>query len=96
MATAISRNFGNLLFFRAAEGLGETFYFPASMSLISDYHGQDHTFPRDGHAPDQRLRRHYRGRLFRRAYRPALWLAVVVHRLRRLAASCSALCSTDF
>ena len=25
---------------RAAEGLGETFYFPASMSLTSDYHGQ--------------------------------------------------------
>jgi MFS family permease len=24
---------------RALEGLGETFYFPASMSLISDYHG---------------------------------------------------------
>ena len=40
MLTAISRNFGTLLFFRAAEGLGETFYFPASMSLISDYHGK--------------------------------------------------------
>lgn len=40
MATAISRNFQHLLFFRAAEGLGETFYFPASMSLISDYHGR--------------------------------------------------------
>jgi len=25
---------------RALEGLGETFYFPASMSLISDYHGK--------------------------------------------------------
>src|SRR3954471_3887543 len=25
---------------RAAEGLGETFYFPASMSLASDYHGR--------------------------------------------------------
>ena len=25
---------------RGAEGLGETFYFPASMSLISDYHSQ--------------------------------------------------------
>src|SRR5688572_19806766 len=24
---------------RAAEGLGETFYFPASMSMASDYHG---------------------------------------------------------
>lgn len=41
MATAYSRNFRHLLFFRAAEGLGETFYFPASVSLISDYHGKD-------------------------------------------------------
>lgn len=40
MATALSRGFGQLLFFRAAEGLGETFYFPASMSLVSDYHGK--------------------------------------------------------
>ncbi len=39
-ATAISRSFVQLLFFRAAEGLGETFYFPAAMSLISDYHGK--------------------------------------------------------
>ncbi len=38
MVTAISRNFGTLLFFRSAEGLGETFYFPASMSMLSDYH----------------------------------------------------------
>ena len=41
MATAVSRNFGNLLLFRAAEGLGETFYFPASVSLVSDYHGKE-------------------------------------------------------
>ena len=40
MATALSRNFSHLLFFRAAEGLGETFYFPASMSMVSDYHGK--------------------------------------------------------
>ncbi len=26
---------------RALEGFGETFYFPASMSLVSDYHGRD-------------------------------------------------------
>jgi MFS family permease len=38
MATAISRTYRHLLFFRASEGLGETFYFPASMSLVSDYH----------------------------------------------------------
>jgi MFS family permease len=41
LATALSRNFRQLFLFRAAEGLGETFYFPASMSLISDYHGRD-------------------------------------------------------
>jgi MFS family permease len=41
MATALSRNFSALIFFRGAEGLGETFYFPASMSLLSDYHGPE-------------------------------------------------------
>ncbi len=41
MATSLARGFPALLFFRAAEGLGETFYFPASMSLLSDYHGPD-------------------------------------------------------
>jgi MFS family permease len=40
MATALARNFTGLLFFRGAEGIGETFYFPASLSLISDYHGK--------------------------------------------------------
>jgi len=39
-ATALSRNFRHLLAFRAAEGLGETFYYPASVSLIGDYHGK--------------------------------------------------------
>jgi MFS family permease len=38
MATVFSWNFRHLLFWRAAEGLGETFYYPASMSLVSDYH----------------------------------------------------------
>jgi sugar phosphate permease len=38
--TPISRTFHQLLSFMAAEGLGETFYFPASMSMISDYHGK--------------------------------------------------------
>jgi MFS family permease len=41
MATALSRSFGSLLFFRAAEGLGETFYFPASVAMLSDYHGPE-------------------------------------------------------
>jgi sugar phosphate permease len=40
IATAVSRSFAQLLLFRAAEGLGETIYFPGSMSLISDYHGR--------------------------------------------------------
>ena len=40
-ATALSKNFRHLFLFRAAEGLGETFYFPSSMSLISDYHGRE-------------------------------------------------------
>ena len=39
MATALSRSFAQLFLFRAAEGIGETFYFPASTSLLSDYHG---------------------------------------------------------
>jgi len=39
VATAFSRTFRHLLFFRASEGLGETFYYPASVSMVSDYHG---------------------------------------------------------
>ena len=38
LATVVSHSFRPLFLFRAAEGLGETFYFPASTSLISDYH----------------------------------------------------------
>ena len=41
LLTVFARDFRGLFFFRAAEGLGETFYFPASMSLLSDYHGRD-------------------------------------------------------
>lgn len=41
MATAASRTFLHLFLFRAAEGLGETFYFPASTALMSDYHGPE-------------------------------------------------------
>ncbi len=39
LATAFSRNFRQLFLFRAAEGIGETIYYPASMSMIGDYHG---------------------------------------------------------
>jgi MFS family permease len=38
-ATALSRNFVQLVCFRGAEGLGESIYFPASMSFLADYHG---------------------------------------------------------
>jgi len=38
--TALCRTFWAFVGVRAAEGLGETFYFPASMSLVSDYHGK--------------------------------------------------------
>jgi MFS family permease len=39
--TALSHNYWELVLFRALGGLGEAFYFPAAMSLISDYHGKD-------------------------------------------------------
>lgn len=38
-ATGFADSYAELVLFRALEGLGEAFYFPASMSLISDYHG---------------------------------------------------------
>lgn len=40
MATALCRGFWQLFIFRAAEGLGEAFYYPASTSMISAYHGK--------------------------------------------------------
>ena len=36
----MAQSFGQLVFFRAAEGLGESFYFPASVSFLADYHGR--------------------------------------------------------
>ncbi len=39
LLTAWARDYGDLVLCRALEGLGEAFYFPASMSLISAYHG---------------------------------------------------------
>jgi MFS family permease len=38
-ATALAHGFAQLVACRALGGLGEAFYFPAAMSLISDYHG---------------------------------------------------------
>ena len=40
-ATAAVTGFRSLFAMRAAEGLGEMFYYPASMSMVSDYHGAD-------------------------------------------------------
>jgi MFS family permease len=39
LATAWATQYWHLVLVRALEGLGEAFYFPASMSLLSDYHG---------------------------------------------------------
>jgi len=41
VATAFSKNYTQLVTCRALEGFGEAFYFPASMSLVSDYHGPE-------------------------------------------------------
>lgn len=38
-ATAVAHSYLQLTICRALGGLGEAFYFPAAMSLISDYHG---------------------------------------------------------
>jgi len=39
IATAFSTKYSHLVFFRALEGFGEAFYFPASMSILSAFHG---------------------------------------------------------
>ncbi len=39
-STAFVHSYAQLVVCRALGGLGEAFYFPASMSLISDYHGR--------------------------------------------------------
>lgn len=39
LATAWCGNFSSFVFVRALTGLAETFYFPAAMALISDFHG---------------------------------------------------------
>jgi MFS family permease len=40
VTTAWCSRAGHFIAVRALEGVGETFYFPASMSLLSDYHGK--------------------------------------------------------
>ena len=41
VVTALSTRYSELVLCRGLEGLGEAFYFPASMSMLSDYHGRD-------------------------------------------------------
>ena len=41
LATALSAVYWHLVVLRALQGLGEAFFFPAAMSLISDYHGKE-------------------------------------------------------
>lgn len=41
VATALSQHYWHLVILRALQGLGEAFFFPAAMSLISDYHGRE-------------------------------------------------------
>jgi MFS family permease len=41
IATGLSTRYSHLVLFRALEGFGEAFYFPASMSMLSDYHGPE-------------------------------------------------------
>ena len=41
VVTALSTRYSQLVICRGLEGLGEAFYFPASMSMLSDYHGRD-------------------------------------------------------
>lgn len=38
-ATALTHSFASLTVVRALGGIGEAFYFPAAMSMLSDYHG---------------------------------------------------------
>ncbi|HZS57060.1 MAG TPA: MFS transporter [Bryobacteraceae bacterium] len=39
--TSLARGFGQLLAFTTAEGVGESLYYPASMSMLSDYHAPE-------------------------------------------------------
>ncbi len=41
LATAWCGNLSSFIVVRALTGLGETFYFPAAMALLSDYHGAE-------------------------------------------------------
>ena len=79
---------------RALEGFGETFYFPASLSLVSDYHDRAHPVPRAVVSPVQRVHRHHSGKLAGRVVRRTYRLADGFLFLRRRWAWCWRWCST--
>ena len=83
MATVFSTDFRHLFFWRAAEGLGETFYYPASMSLISDYHGRETRSRAMGLHQTSVYMGTIGGGFFAGSDRAVLRLALVVHRVRR-------------
>jgi hypothetical protein len=85
---ALARSFPQLLFLRAAEGLGETSYFPARHFADQRLPPQMIAVARPGPPPDRRLHRNHRRGFLRRAHRPALPMALVVCRVWR--ARCSA------
>ena len=57
-ATGFAGNYVHLVLLRGAEGLGESFYFPASMSILSDYHGSRTRSQHAFRAPDERVSGH--------------------------------------
>ena len=83
MLTAVSRNFGTLLFFRAAEGSRRDVLLPRLDVAHQRLSRAQDALARHGHPSDHRLHRHHRRRILRRADRPVLRLALVVRRLRR-------------
>ena len=40
ICSALSKNFAQLLIFRAGEGIGETIFYPGALSMLSDHHGK--------------------------------------------------------
>ena len=75
IATALSTKYSHLVLFRALEGFGEAFYFPASMSLISEYHGARNAFARDVYSSIKRVRGDNRRRKRCRCTWATVWMA---------------------
>ena len=91
IATVASFDFKHLLFWRAAEGLGETFYYPGVDVARQRLSRQPHPLARDGPAPDQRLHRHHRRRLLRRVSSASTTAGACPSSSSAASASCSGL-----